>query len=212
MSKNRFTTAWRGDDDATLALAEWSDQIDDADAEEIIAFPFQMNPLIRKKRGEFIELLRRLVITTGIAFDFDHFMGGEVFVAFPRSADADFHQLAHPQAEIAEHIGAEMDIILARAEAALGIPQHCEIILGLLQHPLTDQTGAFMPEETQQLVNQLAFGDPTLNPGRRCLSHRLEFGERLETELIDIDRGRSGRDHRAVAAAAGGPRGLERES
>ena len=130
LEQDGFATARRGDDDAALALAERGDQIDDAHAEEIIALAFQMDPLVREKRGESVEFLGRLIVGDGHAFDFDHFEGGEVFVALARRADADFDQLADAQAVIADQVGAEVDVIRTGAETALGIPQHREILLG----------------------------------------------------------------------------------
>jgi hypothetical protein len=46
-------------------------------------------------------------------------------------------------------------------------------------------------EETKQFVDQLAFGNAAGNAGWRRLGHRLQFGQRLEAELVDID-GRGG--------------------
>ena len=123
-----------------------------------------------------------------------HFMAGEVFVPFARGADADFDPLSDPQAEIADQVGAEVDVIRTGAEAALRVPQHGEVFLGLLEHAFADQTDALVAVETEQFVNQLALGDAALDPGGRGLGHRLQFGERFEAELVDVDGNRDGRN------------------
>jgi hypothetical protein len=94
------------------------------------------------------------------ALDFQDLLGGEILVAFARGADADLDELADTQAEIAEEVGADVDVVRARPETALRIAQHREVFLGLLEHALADQARALVAEKRQQLVNQLAFGMP----------------------------------------------------
>ena len=94
----------------------------DANAEEIIALAFQMDPLVREKRRESVEFLRRLIVGDGNALDFDHLVAGKVFVPLAVGADADFDELADPQSVIAEQVGAEVDIIRDRGGNCAGGP------------------------------------------------------------------------------------------
>ena len=94
-----------------------------------------------------------------------------------------------------------MNIIRPWPKATLRISQHCKIIFPQFKDSLTHHSHSFTGKITQELIDQLAFRNPTLNPCWHRFSHRLQFGERLETKLIDIDsnghrRNRSGSNRR----------------
>ena len=100
LEQNGFATARRCDDETTLTLAKWCDQIDHAHTEEVISFAFEVDALIRKQRCEPVEIFWDMIVGDRDAFDFDHLDSREVLVAFTRWTHADLYHLADAQSAL----------------------------------------------------------------------------------------------------------------
>ncbi len=182
-----FTAARWSDDEAALASAEWSDEVDDANAKVFRAFAFEVDAGVWKHGCEFIEILRFHPFGGGDAFDFEDLGGGEVFVALDGLADFDFEELAVAEFGVVEDGAADVDVVLGRTERAMWIAYHREMFFSKFKHAHAGDVAAVHGVEADDFVDQLGFGDATLNFAWEVGGDFLEFGEGFEAELIEID-------------------------
>ncbi len=187
LEQHRLAGTRRGDDQATLALADRRQQIHDP-AGEVVRVTLELQRLLGVQRRQVVEeqpLAQPLRVVEGDRQDLDQ---GEVVLVGLGGTHLARDGVAGGQSEALDLGRRDVDVVGTRQVVVVGVPQEAVAVLQDLQHALGEHEAALFGLGLHDLEDQLLLA----HGGRLFDAQRLgRLGQRLGAHLVErveIDR------------------------
>ena len=179
------------DDQATLATADWRDQIEDAPGDVLgrAIAAFKPERLAREQRGEILEQGLVLRCLGWLAIDVVDLEQGEVTLAFLRRTDAPGNVVARAQVEAARLRRRHIDVVRTGQVGLVRTTQETEAVLQDFQYAFAVDAAACFRMRLQDIEDHVL-----LARARHAFLHAKRLGQGdqligiLALEFVQIDQ------------------------
>ncbi len=181
----------RGDDQATLALADRSAQVDDPAGQVFggTVAGFHLQALVGEQRRQVLEQDLVLGVFRPVEVDGIDLQQGEVTLPFLRRADLANDGIAGTQVEAADLARRNVDIVRAGQVGRISRTQETETILENLQHAVTRDLFAAFRMLFQQGENHVLLARTGHVLDAHLFGHFQKIGNRLLLEFSQVHKG-----------------------